>query len=290
MEQAERNLMWDLPSSAAIDFGASNMDVVAVRDGRLVTWSEPARGAPEVEGVRRAMAAMDLEIGQLALVAVTGGHHRTLPEELDDTRIVKVAELEAIARGGQALAMGGAALPSGRILVVSAGSGTAMVSAEISAYHHVTGTGVGGGTMLGLGRLLLSTVDPREIDRLAEAGEANVIDLGLVDVVTGPIGKLPPDATAVNFGRVARGVGDLRREDVAAALVTLVGQVIATLAINACRAAEAERIVVTGHLTDMVTIRRVMTRVGEFFGFPVEVRAQAGSATVTGALLRAWER
>lgn len=290
MEQAAWNSVWDLPPSAAIDFGASNTDVVAVRNGRLVAWSEPANGAPAAEGVRRAPAAIGLEIGQLALVAVTGGHHRTLPEELDGTRIVKVAELDAIARGGQALTVGGPARLRERILVVSAGSGTAMVAAEASNYRHVTGTGVGGGTLLGLGRLLLDTMDPREIDRLALIGEANAIDLGLQDVVTGPIGSLPPDATAVNFGRVARNVAALRREDVAAALVTLVGQVIATLAINACRAAAAERIVVTGHLTDMGTMRSVMSRVSEFFGFPVGVQAQAGSATATGALLRAWER
>ncbi|MCC6166845.1 MAG: hypothetical protein IT329_06410 [Caldilineaceae bacterium] len=72
--------------------------------------------------------------------------------------------------------------------------------------------------------------------------------------------------------------------------MTMVGQVIATLAINAGRAAQVERIVVTGHLTDMATMRAVMTRVGEFFGFPVEVRAKAGCATVTGALLWALER
>jgi type II pantothenate kinase len=224
------------------------------------------------------------------LVAVTGGHHRNLPDLLDGTAVVNVGELEAIARGGQVLAMHGPERPGARLLVVSAGSGTAMVLADGISYAHVTGTGVGGGTLLGLGRLLLDSTLPQEIDRLAGEGDANAIDLALSDIVTGPIGRLPPDATAVNFGRAARGGEALKRADVAAALVTMVGQVIATLAINAGRAAQAERIVVTGHLTDMTTMRAAMTRVGEFFGFPVEVRARAGYATVTGALLWALQR
>ncbi|MCC6166844.1 MAG: hypothetical protein IT329_06405 [Caldilineaceae bacterium] len=88
---------------------------------------------------------------------------------------------------------------------MSAGSGTAMVAADGASFRHVTGTGVGGGTLLGLGRLLLETTRPQEIDRLAAQGDAAAVDLGLQDVVTGPIGSLPSDATAVNFGRVAVG-------------------------------------------------------------------------------------
>lgn len=282
--------VWNLPTAAAVDFGASNTDLITVRNGQRLEWSEPQHGMPDAAGLRRMLSAVDFDVRDCALVAVTGGHHWALPESVDGTPIVKVAELAAIARGGQALAVDGPGVALEPILVVSAGSGTAMVAAEGVTFSHVTGTGVGGGTMLGLGRLLLDTTRPEEIDRLAALGNATGVDLGLQDVVTGPIGSLPPDATAVNFGRVARAAGMPRREDIASGLVTMVGQVIATLAINAARAAQVQRIVVTGHLTDMTTMRAVMVRVGEFFGFPVEVRTQAGYATVTGALLWALER
>jgi type II pantothenate kinase len=181
-------------------------------------------------------------------------------------------------------------LPAAPILVVSAGSGTAMVAARGREHRHVTGSGVGGGTLLGLGRLLINTTEPEEIDGLAQRGDANGVDLALRDLVTGAIGTLPPDATAVNFGRVARMDGPSLREDLAAALVTLVGQVVATLAINAARAAQIERIVVTGHLTDMASMRQTMARVGLFFGMPLEVVPRAGYGTVIGALLQALAR
>jgi type II pantothenate kinase len=176
------------------------------------------------------------------------------------------------------------------MLVVSAGSGTAMVAARGEQYQHVTGTGVGGGTLLGLGRMLLATTDPVEIDQLAMAGNPNGADLALRDLVSGPIGSLPADATAVNFGRVAR-LDDLpSRVDLAAALVNMIGQVIATLATNAARAAQVQRGVVTGHMTDMETMRVTVARVGTFFGFPLETCNEAGYATVIGALLRAVKR
>lgn len=275
---------------AAIDFGASNTDAAALIDGKLRVWSRRSEGPPTIATVHAILAAGGLEISALELVAVTGGHHRALPEQLGGVQVVKVGELPAIARGGQALAVGSWRLPQEPILVVSAGSGTAMVAARERDYQHVTGTGVGGGTLLGLGRLLLGTIDPVEIDQMAQAGKANGADIAIQDIVTGPIGTLPADATAINFGRVAR-MADLPSQvDLAAALVTMVGQVIATLAVNAARAARVERVVVTGHLTDMQTMRATMERVGTFFGLPLDLFAEAGYATVTGAMLYALDR
>lgn len=276
--------------AAAIDFGASNTDVAAVVDGGLMIWTQATAGKPTPELVRQLAARTGVPFRRLRAVAVTGGHSQALPETLDGVPVHKIGELAAIARGGQALASGSAALPGSPLLVVSAGSGTAMVAANGPEYRHVTGTGMGGGTLLGLGRLLLGTIKPEEIDALAARGNPNGADLAILDVVTGPIGALPPDATAVNFGRVAQMATRPADEDLAAALVTMVGQVVATLAINAARAAGVPRIVVTGHLTDMPTLRRTMHRVGEFFGMPLELSPQAGYATVTGALLRALDQ
>jgi type II pantothenate kinase len=89
----------------------------------------------------------------------------------------------------------------------------------------------------------------------------------------------------VNFGRLARHDLAVSREDLAAALVTLVGQVIAVTAINAARAQRLERVVVIGHLTDMSSVRRVLAQVGEFYGMRLTLPPDAGYATALGALL-----
>ncbi|MBU0703441.1 MAG: Fumble domain-containing protein [Chloroflexi bacterium] len=271
--------------SAAIDFGISNTDVVARVGEELRRWTRSSSGQPDPALVRAILADGGIELSSLRRLAVTGGCHRLLPDRIGDCALVRVGEVEAIGRGGQALAELSEEDRAAPVLVVSAGSGTAVVEARADQYTHVTGTGVGGGTLLGLSRLLLHTTDPHEIDALAQRGDPNGADLSLADVVSGPIGQLPPDATAVNFGRLARYDLAVSREDLAAALVTLVGQVIGLIAINAARAQQVERIVVTGHLIDMPSVRDVLGQVSDIYGTHITLPPNAGYGTALGALL-----
>lgn len=270
---------------AAIDFGISNTDAVASIDGTVRHWTRPSDGSPDAEIVRQVLAAGGVELAKLPQLAVTGGRHRALPTRIGDCALFGVDEVTAIGRGGQALALAEGDDPETPILVVSAGSGTAVVVARGSHYAHITGSGVGGGTLLGLGRLLLNSADAPTIDALAQQGDPNGADLSLKDVISGPIGTLPPDATAVNFGKLARNAQEVSRPDLAAALMTLVGQVIAITAINAARAERLQRIVVIGHMTDMPSFRTVLNRVGDYYGTRLMLPTDAGYGTALGAML-----
>jgi type II pantothenate kinase len=278
--------MTSAPIAAAIDFGISNTDVVARRGGPLLRWSEPYQGDPNAVSVREVLAAGGIDLDTLPELVVTGGRHRLLPDALGVTRIRKVSEVEAIGRGGQAILGLSERERRAPLLVVSAGSGTAMIKAEGNSFTHVSGTGVGGGTMLGFARLLLGTVDPEQIGTLASQGDRNAIDLSLADVITGPIGVLPPDATAVNFGRLGRGgsQGSASRADLAAAIVNLVAQTIGLVAANAARAHGCERVVMVGHMLDLTYFRHVQRLVASYYATNFELPEGAGSATALGAL------
>jgi type II pantothenate kinase len=270
---------------AAIDFGISNTDTVAYLEGDWRCWTRPSRDQSGPGLVRSVLVDGGVELPALEFLAVTGGRHRTIPDRIGDCEVISVGEVEAIGCGGQALAelaTGGDDAPT---LVVSAGSGTAVVAARGGQYAHVTGTAVGGGTLLGLSRLLLGITDPHRIDELAQRGDPNGADLSLGDVVGGPIGPLPASATAVNFGRLANQDITVSHEDLAAALVTLVGQVIALVAINAARAQQIERIVVIGHLIDMPSVRSVLEQVGGYYDERFVLPPPAGLGTALGALL-----
>jgi type II pantothenate kinase len=269
---------------AAIDFGISNTDGIAFLDGDWRRWTLPSEGQPDPDLVRSILAVGGIDLASLRRLAVTGGQHKLLPERIDGCSLVAVNEVTAIGRGGQALA-GLSSEDDAPLLVVSAGSGTAVVAAQGDEYAHVTGTAVGGGTLLGLSRLLLHTVDHDEIDALARQGNPNNADLSLGDVVTGPIGNLPADATAANFGRLAREDIAVSREDLAAALVTMVGQTIALVAINAARSQATDSIVMVGHLIDMVSMRGVVERVGDLYGVSIVLPTDSGYGTALGALL-----
>jgi type II pantothenate kinase len=263
----------------AIDFGISN--------AALRGWTRETAAAPGEGVIREILSAGGLSLDALSRIAVTGGQHKVLPERIGGCVVTPVPEVTAIGRGGQALCTADHGVPTTPVLVISAGSGTAVIAARGTTYTHITGTGVGGGTLLGLGRLLLGTTDVQTIDAMAMRGDSNGADLALRDVVSGPIGALPPDATAVNFGRLARQEQTAHPDDLAAALMTLVAQVIAITAINAARAEQIERVVLIGHMADLPSFRRVIAQVGEYYAMQVLVPEQAGFGTALGALLHA---
>jgi type II pantothenate kinase len=268
-----------LRPAAAIDFGASNTDIVVRDGGSTRHWTLSTDGQPDEARVRRVLETGGVSPRDVAWIAVTGGNRALLPPAIDGRVLHRVDEVRAIARGGLALADLESAL------VTSAGSGTACVAASGSRAHHVTGTGVGGGTLVGLGRLLLETVDPGEIDALAQRGTDTTHNLTIAEVLGGAIGSLPPETTAVNFGRVARHPVHASREDMAAALVNMVGQVIALIAINAARGEGLPHVVIVGHLTGLTSLRRTIGLVAQFYGATILMPDAGGSAIALGALL-----
>jgi len=261
----------------AIDIGMTNIDLItAGADGMLmrmlVNEEEDA-----TEQVRQALKVVAGDLTTGMTIGVTGGRYRDLPDKLDGFTVHKVDEMQALGLGGLALS----GKSSG--LVVSAGTGTAMVAARGGEIDHVTGSAVGGGTLLGLSKLILGTDNALEIDRLALAGDASAVDIMLDEAVGGEVGRLPANANAVNLGKMNR-LAEYRREDLAAGLVRLVAQVIAVIAINAAAAEKLDEIILVGHLMDLMTIRREISLVSEFYHKAFTVPDNPGFGTVMGVL------
>lgn len=263
----------------AVDFGASNTDVVLRTGHAMRRWNLPTRGQPDEQRLREVLLAGEVAPTDVAWIAVTGGNRERLPDAIDERPLYKIDEVRAIGRGGLALAS------VDRAIVTSAGSGTAVISAGPDGFRHVTGSGVGGGTLVGLGRMLLGVTDPITLDRLALEGSPTGLNLTIGEILGGAIGTLPSDTTAVNFGRVARHPVEASPADTAAALVNMVGQVIAIIAINAAHATQNSNIVIVGHLSDLPSIRETFRLVGQFYGATLQVPEFGGYATATGALL-----
>jgi type II pantothenate kinase len=277
-----------------LDFGQTNLDGVLIDGERIVyTWQQDTTVPASQTELQDLLEAHVLEVNGLRFadlewIGTTGGRHRELPSVVNGVPVHPVGEAQAVGRGGLVMAK------LDQALVVSAGTGTAMISSrmtsgEDSTFTHVTGSAVGGGTLLGLSKLLLGTTDPFEIARLAALGDPAGVDSTLQDVIGGGIGHLPSDATAVNLGRLGKLETAPRREDLAAGLVTLVSQVIAVIALNAAKANHLEKIVIVGHLADLDPVRAALIRVWGFYGVTPDpiVPAQRGFATALGAALEA---
>ncbi|NJK46699.1 MAG: hypothetical protein HC933_22800, partial [Pleurocapsa sp. SU_196_0] len=104
-------------------------------------WRMDCPGA-NLDSLNAALRHGDLLETKLMAIGTTGGKHRELPTSLNGVPIVKVSEADAVGRGG--LKMSGLEAA----LVVSAGTGTAMIAARGTTCAHVTGSAVGGGTLL----------------------------------------------------------------------------------------------------------------------------------------------
>ncbi len=277
-----------------LDFGQTNLDGVLLDGDRIVhTWQQDATipaSQVELQNLLESHVLKENGLGfsDLEWIGTTGGRHRDLPSSVNGVPVYPVGEAQAVGRGGLTLAN------LGQALVVSAGTGTAMISARMISskgwtFTHVTGSAVGGGTLIGLSSLLLGTTDPFEIARLAALGNPAGVDSTLQDVIGGGIGHLPADATAVNLGRLGKLNGKPKPEDLAAGLVTLVSQVIAVIALNAAKANGLEHIVIVGHLPDLEPVRAALIRVWGFYGITPDpiIPAQRGFATALGAALEA---
>ena len=275
-----------------LDFGITNLDGATLTGQAFQRgWRVECHGA-SLDSLEVALLAGGVAPETITAIGTTGGKHRELPSSWRGVPLVKVAEADAVGRGGLQLANleHGVSLTSA--LVVSAGTGTAMYAVREHDCQHVTGSAVGGGTLLGLARFLIGTANPLEIAELAARGNPSHVDGTLLDVIGGGIGHLPPDATAVNLGRLAKLEALPSREDVAAGLVTLVAQVIAVIALNASKASQLERIVFVGHLMDLQPIQDAVRRVWGFYGVsqPAIIPAQRGFATALGAAIKAAEQ
>lgn len=264
-----------------LDFGITNVDILAANSNGDVQgrWLfAPPPGADPATLLDAALAATGIPHTEISRLIATGGRSRLLPAEVAGKPVQVVDEFRAIGRGGLILG------ERDEALVVSAGSGTALVMARGNDFAHVGGTAVGGGTLMGLGRLLLQTAAPSEIERLAQEGNSTAVDLTIGEVIGGEAGMLPSNATAVNFGRLARLEASASRADVAAGLTTMVAQTVGILACVTARGLGLDTIVVLGHLTDLPSVVAMLQAVAQLYGQKMVIPTNAGQGVAIGAL------
>lgn len=170
-----------------------------------------------------------------ARVAVTGAGAARLASALaPDLHVEAAVEFDAWGAGAALLAAAaGLELPP-PYLLVSLGTGTSILRVDPAARAtRIGGTAVGGGTLRGLGRLLVGTDEHERLVALAARGDRRRVDLLVGDLYGGGEIALVPDLTAANFGRVGRGASGAEAPggaDVAHAVFGLVGETVALLA------------------------------------------------------------
>ena len=172
-------------------------------------------------------------------------------------------------------------------IVVSMGTGTALVHAKKTAngaaINYLGGTGVGGGTLVGLSRKMIGVDTVEHIEQLCAGGDLSNIDLRISDISTHNAYKeMAYDMTASNFGKVS----DLAtKNDIALGITNMVGETIGMLCVFAARNHRLDRVVLTGNLTTLSPIRHVFETMEKLFGIQFLIPENAEYGTVIGAAL-----
>lgn len=188
-------------------------------------------------------------------VYLTGGGAARLAAALDGIPVVQVSEFEAWARGAPVLAeRAGWSLPQ-RYLLVSLGTGTSILAVDGRMATRAGGSALGGGTLLGLARLLCDAESFAEAAALAARGDRGRVDLRVRDVYPEGDIALPLDLTASNFAKLE----SRQPADLAHALMGLIGENLGLLCAAVARALAVETVVLGGSpLTDNPALEEIL--------------------------------
>ena len=267
----------------SVDFGITVTDTIRKKGSEIIHKMELSSEEVSHNRVKDLFPDIDFSSNS-GFLAVTGGKHLQLGNIIESTPIIHVNEIDAIGEGSMHLS---GLSKEQSVIIVSAGSGTACIHAHKGNFTHCSGTGVGGGTVLGLSKLMLGTDNPEEIALLANKGSEGNVDLILEDVVSGPIGQLPSDTTAVNFGKVPKVNDRFAKEDIAAGIVNLVGQTAARIATSVAMIFKADQIVVVGRTPTFIGLRNSLEQAAALTGFTPHFPENGEYASALGALLMA---
>ncbi|MBO7302789.1 MAG: pantothenate kinase, partial [Clostridia bacterium] len=171
-------------------------------------------------------------------------------------------------------------------IVVSMGTGTALMYAkkvgDKTETAYLGGTGVGGGTLLGLCKKMMGVDTIDHIQSLCEGGDLDNVDLKIKDMSSDESFQISRNLTAANFGKLS----DMAtNEDIALGVANMVAETIAMLAVFAARSYNIKTVVLTGNLTAIKAVNNVFDGLEEHFGIKFIIPELSQFATVIGAAL-----
>ena len=265
-----------------IDVGGSTTKIVGFDGDKLFTpilvkATDPI--ASVYGGFGKFTSDNNISLKDIDKVMVTGVGSAFIGDNIYGIETVHINEFTANGKGGLYL--------SGidEAVVVSMGTGTAYVYAngKTKEYTHLGGTGVGGGTLIGLADKLIGVHSVQNVATLALEGNLENIDLRISDITDTAISPaLQDNTTASNFGKIS----DLAsREDIALGLLNMVFETIAMMAIFSARTKNIRDIVLIGHLAVLPQSKEIFDKLKNMFNVNIIIPENAAYGTVIGAAL-----
>ena len=269
-----------------IDVGGSTTKIVGFAPGGRLLSPIFVQATDPVTSIYGAFGRFTLENGltldEIDRIMMTGAGSKAITAPIYDRNCKSVSEFASTGIGGLYL--------SGldEAIVVSLGTGTAIIHAKRTADGTVTdylgGTGVGGGTILGLSRKMLGIGSVEHLEQLSEGGDLGQIDLRIKDISrSGTFKGVNENLTASNFGNLS----DLAsKKDIALGIFNMVSETVAMMSIFAARQFGIKDIVMCGNLTTFKPVCETFANLAPTFGVNFIVPEMSQYGTVIGAALQ----
>ena len=262
-----------------LDIGGSTTKIVGMQDGKIIARAVVKAADPVTSAfgaVGKLINDNSISVNDIEQINITGVGSGFPQAPILGIKTVVVEEFKATGHGGLYL--------SGldHAVVASMGTGTAYLEASKESVRHIIGSGVGGGTLCGLGRVIAGTSDAVKLSDLATSGDILKCDLTIGDITRNGVTGLPMNVTASNFGKAA---DDLSREDKMAGVFNLVYQAVGTVAVMASKQCNIKDIVFTGQLTDLKECEQYLLPFEELYGVNMIIPKDAVYATALGSCL-----
>ena len=262
-----------------IDIGGSTTKIVGLRDGKCLGMLQ-VRAADQITSMYGAignfLSSQNFRLEDVSTIYLTGVGASFINEQIYRRETHKVNEFSAIGHG--ALSLTG--LKSA--LVVSMGTGTAFVRATPGEMIHLGGSGVGGGTIIGLASQMLGKSEIDAILALADKGDLKNIDLSVRDILGKEVQTLPSDLTAANFGKIKSTASDY---DIALGSINMVFETVGMLAVFALKNDQINDVILTGTLTTFPQAETVFLKFNKLTGINFIIPPDAVYATALGSII-----
>lgn len=269
-----------------IDVGGSTTKIVGFDRNKNLIRPMFVRATDPVTSVYGAFGKFTsengLNISDIEKVMITGVGSTFIKNPIYGLTCEHVKEFECVGLGGLYLSH------LNKAVIVSMGTGTSITYGDYTngkySFEYLGGTGVGGGTVMGLSKKMLGGVSNIDsIVELAASGDVEKVDLQIKEMTDKDFG-LPANLTAANFGKV----DDLAtRGDLAAGLLNMVFETAGMIARFAARSCGTSDIVLTGNLTTIPQCEPKFRDLNEIFAENYIIPKNSQYATVIGAALLA---
>lgn len=273
----------DMGYIVGIDIGGSTTKIVGLRDGAIVSPISVKAGDPVTSGYGafgRFLSENGLSIADIDKIMFTGVGSSFIKENLFGISTKRVDEFMAIGRGGRRLAH------VERAIIVSMGTGTALISVDGNRCVHLGGSGVGGGSLLGLCDKMIGVRSVNHIVAMAEQGDLANVDLTIGDITEGVLSGMGSEITASNFGKLSDVASSA---DLALGVANMVFQTIGMFAVFAGKSEQVRDIVLTGKLSTFRLASQIYRQLEELHSVHFIIPEYSDFATAIGAALSAQE-